>query len=126
MKSSKNKQAPRTALAQLPFGAVQLQGLQGDQFHATQRFLRDLSTDTMLKPYRELAGLPAPGNDIGGGTTISQPSGLDAASHQDTALDNGYPPWREAMPSPGMRRSNRSTYFYNPPRTIPFLRRTRS
>ena len=33
MKSSKNKQAPRTALAQLPFGAVQLQGLQGDQFH---------------------------------------------------------------------------------------------
>ena len=66
VKSSENNQAPRTVLAQLPFGAVQLQGLQGDQFHATQRFLLDLSTDTMLKPYRELAGLPAPGNDIGG------------------------------------------------------------
>jgi hypothetical protein len=66
MKSSKNNQAPRTALAQLPFGAIQLQGAQGDQFHATQRFLLELSTDTMLKPYRELAGLPAPGNDIGG------------------------------------------------------------
>ena len=66
MKSSKNNEAARTALAQLPFGAVQLQGLQDEQFHATQRFLLDLSTDTMLKPYRELAGLPAPGSDIGG------------------------------------------------------------
>jgi len=67
MKSpKKNNQAPRIAFAQLPFGAVQLQGLQSDQFKATQRFLLDLSTDTMLKPYRELAGLPAPGHDIGG------------------------------------------------------------
>ncbi len=45
------------AFTQLPFGTVQLQGLQGDQFHATQRFLLSLSTDTMLKPYRELAGV---------------------------------------------------------------------
>ncbi len=43
-----------------------MQGLQSDQFKATQRFLLDLSIDTMLKPYRELAGLPAPGHDIGG------------------------------------------------------------
>lgn len=62
----KSRQASRIAFAQLPFGAVQLQGLQGEQFHATQRFLLNLSTDMMLKPYRELAGLPAPGNDIGG------------------------------------------------------------
>ncbi len=58
--------ASRIAFAQLPFGAVHLQGLQGEQFQATQRFLINLSTDTMLKPYRELAGLPAPGHDIGG------------------------------------------------------------
>ena len=50
----------------MPFGAVQLNGLQGEQFRAAQRFLLDLSTDAMLKPYRERAGLPAPGNDIGG------------------------------------------------------------
>jgi hypothetical protein len=110
MKSpKKNNQAPRIAFAQLPFGAVQLQGLQSDQFKATQRFLLDLSTDTMLKPYRELAGLPAPGHDIGGWYDNFPSSGLDGASHPDTALANGYLPWREAMPSPAMRRSNRSS-----------------
>ena len=59
MKSSKNNEAARTALAQLPFGAVQLQGLQGEQFRATQRFLLDLSFDAMLELYRELAVLEA-------------------------------------------------------------------
>jgi hypothetical protein len=57
MKSpKKSNEAPRIAFEQLPFGAVQLHGLQGDQFQATQHFLLDLSTDAMLKPYRELAG----------------------------------------------------------------------
>lgn len=56
----------KPALRPLAFGAVRLHGLQGKQFRSTLRFLLDLSTDTMLKPYRERAGLPAPGKDIGG------------------------------------------------------------
>jgi DUF1680 family protein len=66
MHDTKKNPAPRTILRQLPYGAVRLYGLKGAQFRATQRFLLDVSTDTMLKPYRELAGLPAPGTDIGG------------------------------------------------------------
>jgi hypothetical protein len=73
METSKYSQASRTALAELPFGAVQLHRLPGDQFQATQRFLLDLSFDAMLKLYRELAGLPAPSNDIAGWYEISQP-----------------------------------------------------
>jgi hypothetical protein len=39
MKSpKKNNQVPRIAFEQLPFGVVQLHGLQGDQFQATQHF----------------------------------------------------------------------------------------
>src|SRR5271157_83423 len=54
-------------LAQFGHGDVELlEGPMRQQFQANHAFYRNLNEDSLLKPFRERAGLPAPGEDMGG------------------------------------------------------------
>ncbi len=56
-----------TRLVQFPYGNVQLlEGPLLDQFRANHAYFLALSEDSLLKPFRQRAGLPAPGEDMGG------------------------------------------------------------
>jgi DUF1680 family protein len=54
-------------LAQFDYGDVELaSGLHDTQLKETHRVLMGLSDDSLLKPFREMSGMPAPGEDLGG------------------------------------------------------------
>jgi DUF1680 family protein len=54
-------------LAQFDYGDVDLTSeLHEKQLEDTHRVLMELSDDSMLKPLRQMSGLPAPGEDLGG------------------------------------------------------------
>lgn len=53
-------------LKPLDFGDVKLHGDLKRQFDEVSDYYFNLSNDDLLKPYRERAGLPAPGKDMGG------------------------------------------------------------
>ena len=58
---------PRTILETFAYGDVALApGLARTQFEQTQSVLLGLNDDSLLKPWRLRAGLPAPGPDMGG------------------------------------------------------------
>ncbi len=59
--------AVETRLAQFDYADVRLlDGPMLDQFKANHAFFLALSEDSLLKPFRQKAGLPAPGEDMGG------------------------------------------------------------
>jgi DUF1680 family protein len=59
--------AVRPDLTTFPYGAVQLLGGPAKgQFDTNHKFFLNLSEDRLLKIYRQRAGLPAPGEDMGG------------------------------------------------------------
>jgi len=61
------KPLPQPDLSVFPYGAVQLlNGPLKRQFDENHTFFLNLSEDRMLKIYRQRAGLPAPGDDMGG------------------------------------------------------------
>jgi DUF1680 family protein len=54
-------------LAQFDYGDVELaSGLPETQLEETHRVLMGLSDDSLLKPFRQMCGMPAPGDDLGG------------------------------------------------------------
>ena len=54
-------------LTEFKYGDVSLAaGLPQNQFEETQAILLGLDDDALLKPFRLMAGEPAPGRDIGG------------------------------------------------------------
>ncbi len=54
-------------LAEFPYRDVSIEGpLQLAQLRNTQQVLMSLSEDSLLKPFRQMAGQPAPGADLGG------------------------------------------------------------
>jgi DUF1680 family protein len=56
-----------TKLDQFGYGDVELlPGPMLDQFHQNHSFFMNLSEDALLKPFRQAAGLPAPGEEMGG------------------------------------------------------------
>ena len=58
---------PRFLLREFAYGDVDLApGLPQRQFEHTQSILMSLNEDSLLKPWRLRAGLPAPGHDMGG------------------------------------------------------------
>lgn len=58
---------PATALTQFEYRDVQLlDGPMLDQFKHNHSLFLNLSDDSLLKPFRQLVGLPAPGEDMGG------------------------------------------------------------
>ncbi len=59
--------APPAPLEEFPYSQVTLgPGLAQTQFEQTQSVLLGLNEDSLLKPWRLRAGLPAPGPDLGG------------------------------------------------------------
>jgi DUF1680 family protein len=62
-----NDEAPPTPLQEFGYGDVELaSGAAQTQFEQTQSVLMSLNEDSLLKPWRMRAGLPAPGPDLGG------------------------------------------------------------
>lgn len=60
-------QAGRTQLGQFDYGAVQLlDGPMLEQFRTNHNFFLALSDDSLLQPFRQKAGLAAPGEEMGG------------------------------------------------------------
>ncbi len=60
-------------LSSFEYGDVQLlEGPMLEQFHNNVSLFLSLPDDDLLKPFRQLAGLPAPGNDMGGWYTPSR------------------------------------------------------
>lgn len=58
---------PRTRLAQFGYGDVQLlDGPMLEQFRTNHAFFLALDDDRLLQPFRQKAGLPAPGEPMGG------------------------------------------------------------
>lgn len=56
-----------TKLSQFDYADVKLlEGPMLDQFDTNHAFFLALSEDSLLKPFRQKAGLPAPGEDMGG------------------------------------------------------------
>jgi uncharacterized protein len=54
-------------LSQFGYGDVELlEGPLRQQFQTNHAFYAALDEDSLLKPYRQRAGLPAPGEDMGG------------------------------------------------------------
>src|SRR5262245_24449650 len=57
----------RPPLARFDYGDVSLASeLHEKQLENTREVLMGLSEDSMLKPLRQMSGLPAPGEDLGG------------------------------------------------------------
>ena len=64
--------APVTPLTQFDYKDVQLlDGPMHVQFQQNHAVFMNLNEDSMLKPFRQLSGLPAPGEDLGGWYTPS-------------------------------------------------------
>ena len=60
-------QNPPSLLQEFSYGDVQLSpGAPRTQFEQTQSLLLQMNIDSMLKPWRLRAGLPAPGPEMGG------------------------------------------------------------
>ena len=57
----------RTSLAEFGYGDVLIASdLHESQLMNTQAVLMELSEDSLLKPFRQMSGMPAPGEDLGG------------------------------------------------------------
>ena len=65
--ASENVPAIEPPLSQFGYGDVTLlEGPLREQFDRNHAFYLSLNEDSLLKPYRQRAGLPAPGEDMGG------------------------------------------------------------
>src|SRR5215468_560773 len=57
----------RTPLAEFGYGDVSIASdLHESQLMNTHAVLMSLSEDSLLKPFRQMSGMPAPGEDLGG------------------------------------------------------------
>jgi hypothetical protein len=58
---------PDTLLDEVSYGDVSIDSpLHQAQLENTQRVLMSLSEDSLLRPFRQMVGQPAPGDDLGG------------------------------------------------------------
>ncbi len=96
-------------LAEFGYGDVDLASdLHETQLRETHAVLMGLSDDSLLKPFRQMSGMAAPGEDLGGWYHYD-PAGefrqrAGAASRRDARSGNGFRRWRAAMRSPATRR----------------------
>ncbi len=75
------------ALSQFGYGEVELlEGPLRQQFQTNHAFYARLNEDSLLKPFRQRAGLPAPGEDMGGWYSWAPLSDLDKPGN------NGFAP----------------------------------
>jgi DUF1680 family protein len=73
-------------LTQFSYGDVTLESrIHEEQFRQTQAVLMELSEDSLLKPFRQMVGQPAPGEDLGGWYTYD-------AHNEDHLFESGFAP----------------------------------
>lgn len=83
--------APADLLEEFGYGDVQLApGLPHEQFEHTQRVMLRMDIDSLLKPYRLRAGLPAPGPGMGGWYDLV--SDTERAQNKDPYGGHGFAP----------------------------------
>jgi uncharacterized protein len=85
--SAVENQESRPPLRQFGYADVQLlDGPAREQFDCNHAFYRALNEDSLLKPFRQRAGLPSPGEDMGGWYSWAPLSDLDRPGN------NGFAP----------------------------------
>lgn len=85
--ASENARAITAPLSQFGYGDVELlEGPMREQFDRNHAFYRSLDEDSLLKPFRQRAGLPAPGEEMGGWYSWAPLSDIDARPN------NGFAP----------------------------------
>jgi DUF1680 family protein len=85
--ASENPPAITAPLRQFGYGDVELlEGPMREQFDRNHAFYRALDEDSLLKPFRQRAGLPAPGEEMGGWYSWAPLSDIDARPN------NGFAP----------------------------------
>ena len=85
--NAENAAAIAAPLSQFGYGDVELlEGPLREQFDANHAFYLGLDEDSLLKPFRQRAGLPAPGEDMGGWYSWAPLSDIDARPN------NGFAP----------------------------------
>ena len=85
--SAENSPAIAPKLNQFGYGdVILLEGPLREQFDANHAFYAALDEDSLLKPFRQRAGLPAPGEDMGGWYSWAPLSDIDARPN------NGFAP----------------------------------
>jgi len=85
--ASENAPAITAPLSQFAHGDVELhEGPMREQFDRNHAFYRGLDEDALLKPFRQRAELPAPGDDMGGWYSWAPLSAIDARPN------NGFAP----------------------------------
>jgi len=85
--ASENSPAITAPLHQFAYGDVELlEGPLREQFDRNHAFYRSLDEDALLKPFRQRAGLAAPGEDMGGWYSWAPLSDIDARPN------NGFAP----------------------------------
>ena len=100
-------------LSQFGYGDVELlEGPIREQFDRNHAFYLALDEDSLLKPFRQRAGLPAPGEDMGGWYSWAPLSDLDASPATTallpaTASANISPALRAIMPPPATKPRRR-------------------
>jgi len=73
-------------LTEFSYGDVTLESrIHEEQFRQTQAVLMELSEDSLLKPFRQMVGQPAPGEDLGGWYTYD-------AHNEDHLFESGFAP----------------------------------
>src|ERR1700686_1372116 len=99
--------SPASPLAEFGYGDVTISSeIHEAQLRETPDVLMNLSEDSLLKPFRQMAGQPAPGADWGAGTTttkIMTGTGTMQASRPAQLSGNGYQLWRDITQSPARR-----------------------
>lgn len=84
---AENSPAIAPPLSQFGYGDVELlEGPLREQFDRNHAFYRALNEDSLLKPFRERAGLPAPGEEMGGWYSWAPLADLDKPGN------NGFAP----------------------------------
>ena len=78
-------------LSQFAYGDVQLlDGPVREQFDRNHSFYRALNEDSLLKPFRQKAGMPAPGEDMGGWYSWAPLSDLDKPGNSGFAPGHSF------------------------------------
>lgn len=93
-----NRSVVAPKLEEFGYGEVELlDGPLRAQFDRNHAFYRSLDEDSLLKPYRQRAGLPAPGKDMGGWYSWAPLSDIDARPNNGFAPGHSFGQYLSAL-----------------------------
>jgi DUF1680 family protein len=102
--------ASTAPLQQFDYGEVELlEGPLRQQFQTNHAFYAALDEDRLLKPFRQRAGLPAPGDDMGGWYSWAPLSDLDARPNNGFAPCHSFGQYLSALSRDYAATGNKAT-----------------